>query len=216
MIGSNGRLRFIFYRVIFFPGFMIALAAVAAVWADPTLAENCWSDVTVHGCAAGAWHTLQFRNNCAGGPRTVNVCVRWTSGTGAGQVNRLAGSAAGGQVVRMTPGLCSNGGIQYRYNLDGSVPSCPSGQPAKPRQSIEPCKGAGCGRGNAPISRRAQCFALMKDWNAKRQAYNTGPCSRRVIGSQVDIQCRQLKGTLLSERGSIARQCAGIIHVNPG
>jgi len=106
-------------------GMALAAAIVVAAGAAPVRADNCWSDVTTHGCVAGGWHLLQFRNNCAGGTRTINVCVKWTSGASAGVVNRLANSAAGGGVAQITPGMCANGDLSYTFRYDGSVPGCP-------------------------------------------------------------------------------------------
>ena len=88
--------------------------------------QQCWTDVTTHGgCSSGDWHSLQFRNKCSGPERTVNVCVKWTSGRSSGVVNRLAASAAGGKVAEIKPGLCANGNISYNYRSDGDVPKCP-------------------------------------------------------------------------------------------
>lgn len=102
-----------------------AAAVILAAGVAPAWAENCWTDVTTHGCAAGGWHLLQFRNNCAGGTRLINVCVKWTSGASAGVVNRLANSTAGGGVAQIQPGMCDNGDISYTFRFDGSVPGCP-------------------------------------------------------------------------------------------
>jgi len=99
---------------------VVAAGAASAAWAD-----DCWTDVTTHGCAAGGWHQLQFRNDCNGGTRLINVCVKWTSGASAGVVNRLAASAASGGVALIQPGMCDNGDISYTYRVDGSVPGCP-------------------------------------------------------------------------------------------
>lgn len=99
---------------------------VMAALVTPAAAQNCWTDVTTHGCTSGnTWHILQFRNNCSGGQRTVNVCVKWTSGSAAGRVNRFGAYANGGQVAEVNPGLCSMGGLRYTYKYDGSVPNCP-------------------------------------------------------------------------------------------
>jgi hypothetical protein len=60
-----------------------------------------------------------------------------------------------------------------------------------------------------------RCYALMNQWNAKRNNYNTGQCRSRIAGSAVDIQCQQLKAALLQEQGSIESQCRGIIENTP-
>src|SRR5712691_4716588 len=86
----------------------------SAADAQQAAAQQCWTDATTHGCTSGDWHRLQFRNNCSGGERTVNVCVKWTSGRSSGVVNRLAASAAGGKVAEITPGLCANGNMSYK------------------------------------------------------------------------------------------------------
>ncbi|HUZ34590.1 MAG TPA: hypothetical protein VMV19_21175 [Xanthobacteraceae bacterium] len=108
--------------ILLVAGASLAFAAVVV----PAAAQNCWTDVTVpQSCAPGVFHLLQFKNNCAGGQRTVNTCVKWITGTSAGLVNRLGGSAAGGQVATITPGLCTAGDIRYTYRADGAPPACP-------------------------------------------------------------------------------------------
>jgi hypothetical protein len=106
----------------------IRLAAASALFvaaANPALAENCWTDVTPKDCVSGGWHVLQFKNGCGGGEKTINVCLKWTSGVEAGVVTRLAGFANGGGTAELHPGLCDNGVISYNYQYDGSVPDCP-------------------------------------------------------------------------------------------
>ena len=103
-----------------------ASAVVLMAGAAPAWAQNCWTDVTTHGCANGGWHLLQFRNNCAGEARTMNVCVKWTSGPSAGVINRLASlPIGGGGVAQIQPGMCANGDLAYNWRSSGLVPDCP-------------------------------------------------------------------------------------------
>ena len=66
-----------------------------------------------------------------------------------------------------------------------------------------------------PSQRQAKCYGLMRQWNAKRIAFNTGQCKRYYPGTAVAAQCHRLKATLLAERSSIAGQCAGILQITP-
>jgi len=88
---------------------------------------NCWTDVTVYQpCAPGIFHKLQFKNNCPGGQRYIQVAVKWITGNNAGQITGYGGNAIGGQVAEITPGLCSVGDIRYTYNSDGTTPNNPN------------------------------------------------------------------------------------------
>lgn len=64
--------------------------------------------------------------------------------------------------------------------------------------------------------KKARCYGLMHQWNAKRLAFNHGQCKRYYPGTALAVQCPRLKAQLLAERASIARQCAGILQVSPG
>ena len=58
-----------------------AASALLVAAASPALAEpNCWTDVTPNECPNGGWHVLQFKNSCSGGEKTINLCLKWTSG----------------------------------------------------------------------------------------------------------------------------------------
>jgi hypothetical protein len=72
---------------------LAAAAAALAMVASPASAQqNCWTDATPNECPNGGWHVLQFKNGCTGGEKTVNVCVKWTSGASNGLVaRRVAG-----------------------------------------------------------------------------------------------------------------------------
>lgn len=103
---------------------LMAALAVTAL-AGPAAAQNCWVDVTTHeACKPTEYMSLQFKNICGGGQRTINTCVKWTSGPNSGVVNRLGAYASGGQVAVINPGLC-NGSLRYTWRRDGSVPNCP-------------------------------------------------------------------------------------------
>ena len=103
------------------------LVVAAAAIAGPAVAQqnNCWTDATPNECPNEGWHVLRFKNGCSGGERTVNVCVKWTSGVSNGVVTRLFGFANGGGVAEIYPGLCDNGAISYNWQYDGSTPDCP-------------------------------------------------------------------------------------------
>ena len=94
-----------------------AAAVILAAGVAPAWAGNCWTETTTHGCAAGGWHLLQFRNNCAGGTRPINVCVKWTSGASAGVVNRLANSTAGGGSRKSSPACATTAIFRTRSVL---------------------------------------------------------------------------------------------------
>jgi hypothetical protein len=105
--------------------------AAASAWliaaASPASAQqNCWTDVTPKDCPAGGWHVLQFKNGCGGGEKTINVCLKWTSGVSVGVVTRLVGFANGGGTAELHPGPCENGDISYDSRSDGSAPDCPT------------------------------------------------------------------------------------------
>jgi hypothetical protein len=100
----------------------LLIAAASSALADP----NCWTDATTSDCPSGGWHVLQFKNGCSGGEKTINVCVKWTSGTSNGLVARFFSFANGGAMAEFHPGLCENGGISYNWQYDGSVPNCPT------------------------------------------------------------------------------------------
>jgi hypothetical protein len=102
-----------------------SLVACFAAFSTEATAQNCWEDVTARPSCVAGWHVLQFRNVCDGSNRAINVCVKWTSGPNAGLVNSLAGSAPGGQVATIPPGLCSNGNLRYTFRADGNIPACP-------------------------------------------------------------------------------------------
>jgi hypothetical protein len=103
-----------------------SVALLTGTLAPAAKAEDCWSNVSgSSGCRAGDWHRLQFKNNCAGGQRTINICVLWTTGPNAGQRNRYGAYATGGQVAVITPGLCQNGSLRYHWRRDGNPPDCP-------------------------------------------------------------------------------------------
>jgi len=101
-------------------GLLLAAAAPAAAQQ-----QNCWTDVTPNECPTGGWHVLQFKNGCSGGERTINVCVKWTSGASQGLVARFFSFANGGGTAELHPGLCENGGISYNYLYNGDSPDCP-------------------------------------------------------------------------------------------
>ena len=81
---------------------------------------------TPNECPNGGWHVLQFKNGCTGGEKTVNVCVKWTSGASNGLVARMFSFSNGGGVAELHPGLCENGAISYNWRNDGEVPDCPN------------------------------------------------------------------------------------------
>jgi hypothetical protein len=104
-----------------------AASALLIAAASPTLADpNCWTDVTPDACPTGGWHVLQFKNGCGGGEKTINLCLKWTSGTSSGVVTRFASFANGGGIAEFHPGLCENGAVSYNYRYDGGVPDCPT------------------------------------------------------------------------------------------
>ncbi len=106
---------------------LAAASALLLAAASPALADpNCWTDVTPKECVDGGWHLLQFKNGCGGGEKSINVCVRWTSGVSAGVVMRLGSFANGGGTAELHPGLCDNGVISYNWQYDDSVPDCPT------------------------------------------------------------------------------------------
>ena len=106
---------------------LAAASALLVAAASPTLAEqNCWTDVTPSNCQSGGWHVLQFKNCCGVGEKTINVCLKWTSGVSAGVVARFASFANGGGTAEVHPGLCDNGALSYNYQYDGGVPNCPT------------------------------------------------------------------------------------------
>jgi hypothetical protein len=148
--------------------FLILVALCSAMSVVPSTAQNCWADVSTHsGCRPGDAHRLQFRNNCAGGQRTVNVCVLWTTGSSSGQTNRHGAYATGGQVALITPGLCQNGDFRYTWRADGSPPACPVAEVCK--TFGEACGGnAGCCTGlacqpNYEAGRQMQCLPAGDD-----------------------------------------------------
>lgn len=97
----------------------LALAVgILAASLSPAHAEDCWQDVTTHGCTPPN-HLLQFKNNC-GGSRTINVCTKDSDGN----YNRYAQSAGGGMVAHIYDGSC-NRSVRYTYRRDGGVPNCP-------------------------------------------------------------------------------------------
>jgi len=105
---------------------LAAATAAFAATAGPALAQqNCWTDTTSSECPSGGWHVLQFKNGCSGGERTVNVCVKWTSGVSNGLVARFFSFASGGGLAEVHPGLCDNGAISYNWRNDGDAPDCP-------------------------------------------------------------------------------------------
>jgi hypothetical protein len=106
---------------------LAAASALLVAAANPALAQqNCWTDVTPSNCQSGGWHVLQFKNGCTGGEKTINVCLKWTSGVSAGVVARFASFANGGGTAEVHPGLCDNGALSYNYQYDGGVPDCPT------------------------------------------------------------------------------------------
>ena len=106
---------------------LAAAAAALAMVASPASAQqNCWTDATPNDCPNGGWHVLQFKNGCTGGEKTVNVCVKWTSGASNGLVARMFSFSNGGGVAELHPGLCENGAISYNWRNDGEVPDCPN------------------------------------------------------------------------------------------
>ena len=100
----------------------LLVAAAGSAFADP----NCWTDVTPNECPNGGWHVLQFKNGCSGGEKSINLCLKWTSGTSSGVVTRFASFANGGGVAEFHPGPCENGGVSYNWRYDGGVPDCPT------------------------------------------------------------------------------------------
>ena len=106
---------------------LAAASALLIAAAGPALADpNCWTDVTPDACPTGGWHVLQFKNGCGGGEKTINLCLKWTSGTSSGVVTRFASFANGGGIAEFHPGLCENGAVSYNYRYDGGVPDCPT------------------------------------------------------------------------------------------
>ena len=105
---------------------LAAASALLAAAANPALAQqNCWTDVTPSNCQSGGWHVLQFKNGCSGGEKSIDVCLRWTSGPSSGVVTRFASFANGGGTAEIHPGPCDNGALSYNYKYDGGVPDCP-------------------------------------------------------------------------------------------
>lgn len=106
---------------------LAAASALLLAAASPALADqNCWTDVTPSNCQSGGWHVLQFKNGCAGGEKTINVCLKWTSGVSVGMIARFASFANGGGMAEIHPGPCDNGALSYNYQYDGGVPDCPT------------------------------------------------------------------------------------------
>ena len=106
---------------------LAAASALLVAAANPALADqNCWTDVTPNECPNGGWHVLQFKNACGGGEKTINLCLKWTSGTSSGVVIRFASFANGGAIAEFHPGPCENGAVSYNFRYDGGVPDCPT------------------------------------------------------------------------------------------
>ena len=109
------------------PLWLAAAGALALVAASPAVADpNCWTDVTPNECPNGGWHVLQFKNGCSGGEKSINLCLKWTSGTSSGVVTRFASFANDGAIAEFHPGPCGNGGVSYNWRYDGGVPDCPT------------------------------------------------------------------------------------------
>jgi hypothetical protein len=105
----------------------LAASALLVAAASPVLADpNCWTDVSPNECPDGGWHVLQFKNGCSGGEKSIDVCLRWTSGPSSGVVTRFASFANGGGIAEFHPGPCDNGVISYNYQYDGGSPDCPT------------------------------------------------------------------------------------------
>ena len=88
-------------------------------------AQTCWTDVSAASCTGREgqyFHVLQFKNNCSGGQRSIDVCVRWTGGPNTG-VQYFTGLARGGDIAFVTPGVCKTR-FRYNWNPDGSRTSC--------------------------------------------------------------------------------------------
>jgi hypothetical protein len=104
------------------PSASVAMLVVTSALAQ----ENCWIDVTPNECPDGGWHVLKFKNGCSGGEKSVNVCLRWTSGVSSGVVTRFASFANGGGIAEFHPGPCENGAVSYNFRYDGGSPDCPT------------------------------------------------------------------------------------------
>jgi hypothetical protein len=99
-------------------------ALLALAFTAPALAQECWEDMTPAACPVGTAQIIKFKNSCAG-TKTVNICLKWTSGQQAGTVKRFRASATKDKIAEINVGPCNSGQFNYTHNEDGSEPSCP-------------------------------------------------------------------------------------------
>jgi hypothetical protein len=103
---------------------MLSAALLSTAFAGPALAQECWEDTTPAACPVGTAQILKFKNSCPG-TKTVNICLKWTSGTQAGTVKRFKASAPKDKIAEINIGQCNSGQFNYMHNEDGSEPGCP-------------------------------------------------------------------------------------------
>jgi hypothetical protein len=99
-------------------------ALLALAFTTPALAQECWEDTTPAACPVGTAQILKFKNSCPG-TRTVNICLKWTSGQQANTVKRFKASAAKDKIAEINVGQCNSGQFNFTHNEDGSEPGCP-------------------------------------------------------------------------------------------
>lgn len=99
-------------------------ALLAVAFTTPALAQECWEDTTPAACPVGTAQILKFRNSCPG-IKTMNICLKWTSGKQANTVKRFKASAATDRIAEINIGQCNSGQFNVTHNDDGSEPDCP-------------------------------------------------------------------------------------------
>jgi hypothetical protein len=103
---------------------VLSASLLLAALAGAALAQECWEDMTPAACPVGTAQILKFKNSCPG-TKTVNVCLKWTSGEQANTVKRFKSSAQKDKIAEINVGQCNSGQFNYTHNEDGSEPGCP-------------------------------------------------------------------------------------------